>query len=161
MTDLLREIAVKEANAIDPKEGCAACLKLIQRAILTLKAVPDPDRRYQGLRKAATFRDMDPERIVTLKELLDGFGPETPRVNRFRPSPRDVEIYLDVLKWLTWLQSEDRRGSDLIVARTFGVPYWKLATRHGRSEDTVRRWHDGAIATLFKRFADEVVYLKA
>ncbi|MEM8794075.1 MAG: DUF6362 family protein [Pseudomonadota bacterium] len=92
--------------------------------------------------------------------LIEHFGPEAPRVNRFTPNPGDVEIYLDVLKWLTWLQEEDKRGSDLIVARTFGVPYWKMAIRAGRSEETVRRWHDGAIAKIYDKFQIEVIALK-
>lgn len=150
----MMEIAAREAEELDPKEGCAICAELLRRAILTLTRVPDPDRRFLGYQN---------QRWEVVRRYIEAYGYETPKAHRFRPTPRDVEIYLDVLKWLNWLekQTDGKTGVELITARAFGVPYWKLAQKYGKSEDTIRRWYDGAVSTVYGAFAHLVCYLRS
>lgn len=71
-------------------------------------------------------------------------------VAHFLPDPKDMNRFLEVLSWLSWLRRENDGARDvrIITARAFGAPWWKLAMRYGKSDDTIRRWHDAAIAMI-------------
>lgn len=117
-----------------------------------------PDREARFLRGPGTAW---PDAV---REVTEAYGYEAARARRFQPTQTDVGRYLDVLAWLTWLNRrghEGRRGVNLIVARAFGSPLWKLASRFGRSDDTIRRWEAKAIASITVQFADEVAALAA
>lgn len=127
------------------------CERLVERSILTLAAVPDPDSRY---RRGAISSMPEPVRRAVEAYNIE----ETPRVRRFVPSRADHDRYLEVLEWLNWLAGENdgKRDLKIVWLRAFGVPYWKIAQRFGRSDRTVQRWHDGAVARLFRRYWRDV-----
>lgn len=111
----------------------------INEAIRTLCALPDRTPVYarvtwwpETLREAAD---------VWANAVAQG-GYERMRPGPSRPSGDAIDRMLPVLDWLRNL---DDRARAVIWARAFGVPWWKLASRFGRSEDTVQRWHRSAI----------------
>jgi len=126
------------------RELHAGCAQLVRRAILTIAALPDREARFHQ------YRNSMPEPV---RDAADSYGYDAPKT-RFRPTPRDVDRVLEVLSWLTWLETRNDGARDvkIIVARAFGAPWWKLAHRYGRSDDTMRRWEAGAIAAITMRF---------
>ncbi len=126
------------------------CAELLRRSVLTLAALPDRDRRHLD----AAWRSSLPEPVRE----ASAYGYEAARAARFKPSPKDISRFLEVLAWLTWLegQHDGRRDVKIIVARAFGCPWWKLAQRFGRSDETLRRWQAGAVAAIAQRFWREV-----
>lgn len=139
----------------DLRETAGRCAVLIRRAVLTIRALPDNERRWLG-----GPRSPAPDPIRSLAESYDSEAAraETARAARFRPSPADVSRCLEVLSWLTWLgrRNDGRRDVAIITARAFGTPFWKLARRYGRSDETIRRWEAGAIAAIALTFRDAI-----
>ena len=136
------------------KADIAATRELLERAVKTLRAVPDPDARF-----LRTKSGMWPEMLQSVHEAY-GYAP--PRVRTFRPTPRDVSVYLEVLDWLGWLstQTNGERDVKIIVAVAMGSPFFALGQRYGRSDRTLVRWHENAIASLYRRFRSEVNELR-
>lgn len=126
----------------------AACVNLVERSVLTLAAMPDPDARFRrgpgcSLPEAAVaLADLDHEARLGLK----------PRDRGFRPSPRDVDRYLEVLGWLGWLARDSGREVKVIVLHAFAMPAWRIAQRFRCSERTVQRWRDGGYERLVQRW---------
>jgi transposase len=48
----------------------------------------------------------------------------------------------------------DERSRKIIWMRAFGVSWWRIGDRFGRSERTVQRWYDEAIAAIGRRWPD-------
>jgi hypothetical protein len=132
------------------RRGVAQCAFLMERAIKTLHALPEPDRMR-------SFKGAWPDVVRDWHDY--GRAPAT--MPRFRPTPRDVSNMLDVLGWITWLeqQNDGRRDAQIIVARAFGVPWWLIGERFGRNQRTIQRWYDGAVACIYARFSQQVVWL--
>ena len=126
---------------MDDKEQVAETAARLRRAILTLYKVPDPDSRF--VYGSGTYW---PEFVHELNQA------EKPSVLKtFKPSPKDIDTYLETLKGLTWLQAQNdgKRDCRIIVARAFETPWWWLAAKHGRHRSTVTRWYEGAVATIW------------
>lgn len=142
---------VPAVSAVRLVELRARCAELVERALKTLGAVADPDRRFlSGPRSCMP----DP-----VRNIAEGDYPREARRRSFDPSPADLSHYLEVLAWLAWLSKQKPGGADevrIIRARSVETPYWVLAQRFGRSEKTIRRWEAGAIAKLTLRFWREI-----
>ena len=136
------------------KDDIVATRELLERAVKTLRAVPDPDGRF-----LRTKSGMWPE---MLQSVHDAYGYAPPRVCAFRPTPRDVSVYLEVLDWLGWLstQTNGERDVKIILAVAMGAPFFALAQRYGRSDRTLVRWHENAITSIYRRFRNEVNELR-
>lgn len=87
---------------------------------------------------------------------------QTRRAARFRPTPEQIGRAPEVLAWLAWLkrQNDGARDVKIIVGRAHGVPVWKLAQRMGRSDRTIQRWQDGAVAAIVNRFWREIAAME-
>ena len=134
----------------DDKEAIIYVGGRLRRAILTLTAVPDKDRKW-----IYSERSSWPE-IVRAVE--DAYGYQAVKRPKFRPTSRDVDEMLPALDWLAWLgcQKDGKREVAIIWARALGTPWWKLAERYGKSEKQVRRWQDGAITAIWLFFRDQI-----
>lgn len=121
------------------KEGIARTWELIRRAVLTHDALP-------GKRRASLV-----SRIDIVREINEAYGYTDVRPPKFVASPRDVSNMLPVLKWLCEHRRKNNGERDfkLLLARARGVPWWKLATKFGRSERQVQRWLDGAVTDIY------------
>ncbi|WP_323181239.1 DUF6362 family protein [Kaistia dalseonensis] len=94
-----------------------------------------------------------------VREAVESFGWQAARAARFSPEPKDIDHYLDVLAWLSWLgrQNDGARNVRIITARAFGTPTWKLAAKFGKHDETIRRWENAAIDDIVRQFHEEIV----
>ncbi|HWJ71883.1 MAG TPA: DUF6362 family protein [Kaistia sp.] len=124
---------------------------LLKRAILTLAAQPDREHGWLNSQRSSM-----PEPV---REAVESFGWQAARAARFTPSPVDIDRYLDVLDWLSWLgrQNDGKRNVQIITARAFGAPLWKLGQRFGKSEETVRRWENDALDDVARAFTMQIM----
>ncbi len=143
--------AARELDYDAHRDGVAQCARLMERAIKTLRALPERDRPRQ-------IKGGWPD---VVRDPLDAYGYTEAKPPRFRPSPHDVSVMLDVLGWITWLeqQNDGKRGAQMIVARAFGVPWWAIGSRFGRDPRTIQRWYEGAVARVYSAFTAEVALL--
>jgi hypothetical protein len=118
----------------------------LYEAILTLASLPDRERAWlKGPRSTWP---------APLAGFWDEFGRaveagyDALRLRRPAPSPAAIDRMLPTLAWLAWV---DERARRLIWLRAFGVSWWKIGARFGRSEKTAQRWHDAAIDLIALR----------
>ncbi len=127
-----------------------AAVELVRRAILTMAATPDPECRFlAGPRCGLPDPIHDP---------MDAYGYESPRSIRFRPTPRDASLCLEVLGWVSGLRNVDpetgrdrgdgRRDVALLIAWAHGASDRALAERFGRTDRTIRNWRSGALTVI-------------
>src|SRR5690606_19875930 len=114
----------KVSEAIDysiDADGVAYTAERLRRAVLTLAAISNRGRSS----------DSSWPRIV--RDWRDAYGYHAPRARRFEPSPKDMDEYLIAYDWLAWLtrQPQGKRDYQIIVAKAFGTPTWKIAQRYG------------------------------
>ena len=115
----------------------------LRRAILTLAVQPEREMVWLA-GGGSTWPEI-------VREWRNGDVPNSPRARRFRPTPADIDDMLPMLGLLAWLKHQPGSGARdyrIIVARAFGVTWWKIAQKYGRSERQVNRWYDGAIARI-------------
>jgi hypothetical protein len=106
---------------IDIKEVRARCADLLRRAILTMAATPDPERRF-----LAGYKSGMPEPNMSPSDRQAAFGLDAVieaakearevqalRASRFKPTMQDVDRCLDVLAWLTWLGYRNDGGKEV------------------------------------------------
>ncbi|MBN9010432.1 MAG: hypothetical protein J0H63_09970 [Rhizobiales bacterium] len=77
------------------------------------------------------------------------------RAARFKPSRSDIEHFIEILSWLSWLKRQDHEGADgvrIIRLRAFQVAAWSIGQRMGVSDDTVRRRHLAAVTRIASRY---------
>jgi hypothetical protein len=100
------------------------------RACRTLRAMPDPTRKFQTLHNS--WPDV-------VREVSESYGYTEERVPRFRPSPADVTDYLIALEWCRGL---DKREFRLVWAMSYGISYHaiglRLASDRGRPYSETR-----------------------
>lgn len=146
-----------------------AAKRLIDSAIRTDAALPDRERRYLDARHngspvpeltpAERQREWGLEAAIAAAE--EARIAQARRAGRYRPSPEEIGRYDTVMGWLAWLkrQPEGVRDCRILIARAHKVPRWRLAQRHGRSEETIRRWEGAAVAAIVGRFWREIARL--
>jgi hypothetical protein len=104
------------------------------RACMTLRALPDPERRFQAVRSA--WPEMQ-------KEPGEAYGYNDATIPRFRPSPADVSDFLVALSWVRGMNWNDFR---LIWWRSYDVSFKQISWRIGRSDETARvRFRDAIL----------------
>lgn len=121
--------------------GVAITVREVERRILracqTLRAMPDPDRRFQWIGAAW------PE---VVRSAEDAYGYTDEVMPKFRPSPADVSDYLNALAWarvLNW------REFKLIWWRSFDVSFRHIGLRIHKSDETARRQYRDALLGIW------------
>jgi len=102
------------------------------RAILTLLAMPDRERAYMNLRSCWP---------PFVREFMDAYASSEER-ERFRPLPRDVSIYLEVLSWGRGL---DRKAWQILFYRAGGLSFRVIGEEYGVTREAVRQRYADAI----------------
>jgi hypothetical protein len=151
MTDIatVRERVSVSSSFVAIEDTIGKCAYLLDRAVRTLRALPkdDPHR----------IKNSWPD---VIRDPLEAYGYTEVGYPRFRPSPRDVSVMLQVLGWITWLQhrtgSDGPRDATVIVERAFQTPWWVLAQRFHRSDRTIQRWYDGAVTRIAMTYMGEI-----
>ncbi len=103
------------------------------RAMKTLRAVPDRERRFFIVKSSS------PDYI---REYLDAYDPDDDIQPRFQPTPRDISDYLTALSWVRHL---DRSAWKILWARSFDVSFGLIGKQIGRSDETARKRFETAI----------------
>lgn len=125
--------------------------ELLRRAILTLAAIPDPDRRFRTGPKTAW---------PAFAQDWHAYAARDATVREYTPTPDDIGRYLTVLDWLTAYGRQSARNAEnarLFVARTFGVPIIRLQIRvttnrpRLASAKTVHNRLDHVVETIAKQ----------
>ena len=109
----------------------------ILRACRTIRALPDPERKFFALHNSW------PEAV---REVEEAYGYNEAILPRFRPTPQDVS---DCLVALAWARGIPKRAWRLVWWRSFGVSFKQIGFRLGRSDETARRWYKDAILGLW------------
>ena len=87
-----------EFNYSMPPELLQAMREIVRIAIMTLAALRDPDRRYQG------FASM-PQNVV--HDVREAYGYSSATVREFIPSAFHISQMEVVLPWLAWVRREE------------------------------------------------------
>lgn len=122
----------------------AAMREIIRRAVMTLAALRDPDRRYLGLAQM-------PQHVV--HDVKEAYGYSSATVRDFAPSAYEIEQADVVLPWLAWLR---REHGDMECRRfigwAMGAPVWRLAKREGCSDKTIHNRIDRSVSLMIAEF---------
>lgn len=122
--------------------------EMLRRAVLTLAALPDRARPQE-------FGNPLASRVVHAVE--EAYGYASAGIMRFKPTPHDVSIYLEVMSWLSWYEREVNADRALaFVAWAEGVPIWRIGARHKRGEDTVKRWLADVTEEILNHFGEDI-----
>jgi hypothetical protein len=105
----------------------------LMRAFKTLRALPDPERRFFNQKSAW------PEVLQSFEE---AYGYTEAKMPKFRPTPFDCGDYLTALDWVRGLDAPAVR---LIVARSFDYSFQQMGDRIGKSADTAARYYKDAV----------------
>lgn len=96
------------------------------RACKTLRALPDPERKYQQIHNC--WPD-------TVRSVEDAYGYTDISFPRFKPSPADVSDMLIALAWVRGLEHDEFK---LIWWRSFDVSYRHMGNKLHRSDEFAR-----------------------
>lgn len=99
----------------------------LMRAMQTLRALPDGDRRMLAMRSPWP---------PYVQEYIDAYGSVVAEEPRFRPTPFDVSDFLVALSWAQHLSKSDWR---ILWWRSFDLSFGLIAKYIGRSDETARR----------------------
>lgn len=105
----------------------------LMRAMKTLRAVPDRERRFFIIKSSS------PDYV---REYLDAYDPDDDAQPRFQPTPADVSDYLTALSWVRHL---DRSAWRILWWRSFDVSFGLIGKQIGRSDETARKRFETAI----------------
>lgn len=111
--------------------------KRFLRACKTIRALPDPERRFQKVESAW------PEFIRSAGE---AYGYNEASLPRFRPTPFDVSDMLKALAWARPLQANEFR---LALMRSFDLSFGQIGRRIGKSDETARRYYRDVMVKLW------------
>jgi hypothetical protein len=152
----IRSLAGDMPDEEELRRLCVVAAELVETAILTDRALPDRERRWLSGPRCAL---PDPEPDQRLAYDSEGARDDAARAARHRPTRDDITRYPVVMGWLTWLRRQNDGGRDLqiLMMRAAGAPMWRIAQQFGRSDDTIRRWETGAIATIVNRYWREIL----
>lgn len=143
----------------------------LYEAIVTLAALPDRERRFI-YHKMAFWPDVIQERLDAMGRIFDrlaDFGEINRRLkpgeqatdtvvdygeispNRERPSGAAIDRMDEALPWLTWL---DKTEFNIVVMRAKEMSWRRIAHRYGKTDTTVKRWHDDGIRGVHARMSE-------
>lgn len=137
----------RRATQLDPdvdQELLAAMREVVRTTVMTLNALVDPHKKYQG------FARLPVEIVHDAKE---AYGYTSARIRRFQPSAREISQMEVIAPWLAWLKRE--HGAEhfrRIWAWALGAPTWLMAEREGCTQRTVLNRIDRALCLLIRQF---------
>jgi hypothetical protein len=132
--------------AVDPKDKLAALKITVQAAWRTAAVLPDVDARFRkGLAGAWPF--------LVVREAKESYGYNPPWLKE-TASPKDIESMNVVMEWMVWLRQRQNGDVDLkrIIAWAIGVPWYIMAARERRSDETIRNRINRSLADILKEF---------
>lgn len=107
--------------------------KRLLRACKTLRALPDPTRRFQWLK--ASWPEV-------VRSTEDAYGYTDAAMPKFHPTTHDVTDYLVALSWVRPVNWKEFR---LVWWRSFDLSFGQMAVRLNKTDETARRWYRDVI----------------
>jgi hypothetical protein len=128
-------------NPLTARDGLtvADVERRMHRAICTINALPDPERRFQ------VMHNLWPQMVRSSEE---AYGYEEERAPRFKPTPADVS---DCLVALAWARAINRADFRVVRWRAHGFSYRWISTRLHRSHEHVRQRYRDIVLRLWER----------
>jgi len=111
----------------------------ILRACKTLRALPDPTRKFQWVGSAW------PE---VKRSALEAYGYTEIAMPRFKPTPADVSDYLIALAWARPVNWADFR---FVWWRSFDLSFRTIGDRIHQSDETARRRYRTVLRTIVEK----------
>jgi hypothetical protein len=128
-----------------PPELLEAMREIVRIAIMTLAALRDPDRRYQGLASM-------PQNVV--HDVREAYGYSSATVREFIPSAFHISQMEVVLPWLAWVRREEgEMAIRRIIGWAMGGTLWRLGMREKCSDRTIMNRIDRSICAMIGEFA--------
>jgi hypothetical protein len=124
----------------DPFQTVIDIERRLLRACRTLRALPDPDKKFQWVGSAW------PEMVRSTEE---AYGYSEAIMPRFRPTPVDVSDYLTALSWARMIPWEDFR---LVWWRSFDLSFGQIAMRIHKTDETARRRYRDVLLKIWHAF---------
>jgi hypothetical protein len=128
------------------KDKLTALKITVQAAWRTAAVLPDVDARFRkGLAGAWPF--------LVVREAQESYGYNPPWLKE-TASPKDIESMTVVMEWMVWLRQRRNGDVDLkrIIAWAIGVPWYIMAARERRSDETIRNRINRSLADILKEF---------
>ena len=126
------------------KAMLGALRKVVQRAIWTMAALPDPESRFL----------VQTSGWDVLRASQEAYGYSAPRVRRFHPTAKDITTMEVVYEWLAWLRRQENEFAvRRIVGWAMAVPMWRLAQNEDVSVRTVHNRIDQSLNRILVQFA--------
>ena len=107
--------------------------EVVSRSIQTLFVIPDHERSFFLIK--GTWPPY-------VREFMDAYRSDESPAIRFRPTPRDVSIYLDVLSWMRGL---DRIAWQILAWKAGGLSLRSIADEFNVSREAIRLRYVDAI----------------
>jgi hypothetical protein len=127
-----------------PLDLLAAVREILRRAVMTLAAMRDPDRRFLGLQQM-------PQHVV--HDVQQAYGYSSTAVREFIPSAYEIEQADVVLPWLAWLRRQHGdKECRRFIGWAMGAPIWRLAKREGCSDRTINNRIDRSVSLMIAEF---------
>lgn len=126
------------------QETMSELRKRVFRAFLTAGALP-------GERRLGFPSDWALGSIV--REAAEAYGYTVER-RKFQPTPKDVSDFLPVMGAIAYYRTHAKNGQrnyEIIKARAFDVPWWRLSDQFRVSERTLERWQDRAVEEIMRK----------
>jgi hypothetical protein len=110
--------------------------EMVRRAILTLRAIPDPDARFKAT-----------SGWVVVHSTNEAYGYGEASV-RYVPTAAEISEMERVMEAMVKLRQTDVRGYHRLWFFSTGTPIWHLAQREEVSTKTIRARLDASLATV-------------
>lgn len=131
-------------TVIVPDDLFDALKEIIRRAVMTLAALRDPDKRFQGLSRLP---------VGIVHDVQEAYGYSSASVRNFAPSPKEVEQMEVVLPWLAWVRREEGEiAIRRILGWSMGASLWRLGQREKCSDRTITNRIDRSVVAIIKQF---------
>lgn len=135
-----------------PAELLWAMREIVKRAVMTLAALRDPDRRYLGWSRLP---------VAVVHDVAHAYGYSAASVRNFAPTPHEVAQMEVVLPWLAWLRREEGEAAcRRFLAWSMGTPLWRIGQRERCSERTILNRMDRSICAIIHRFVGRDVQVE-
>lgn len=143
-------LTVTRNRSSDPQSGKISpelfhgVREVIRYAVMTLAALRDPDRRFQGWSRLP---------VGIVRDVQEAYGYSSASVRNFAPSPKEVEQMEIVLPWLAWVRREEGETAiRRILAWSMGASLWRLGQREKCSDRTITNRIDRSVSAIIKHF---------
>jgi hypothetical protein len=128
-----------------PPDLLEAMREIVRVAIITLAALRDPDKRFQGYSHLP---------VNVVHDVREAYGYSSATVREFIPSAFHITQMEVILPWLAWVRREEgEMAIRRIIGWSMGAVLWRLGQREKCSERTIQNRIDRSICAIIRKYA--------